>query len=99
MRDYSDVLVQLTDSARRYPDILKVVLFGSRARGDFHKTSDFDICVYCSQGEAFTKFYFDVDEIDTFYKIDLLRYEDISNDVLKNEIAVDGVVVYERVGK
>ncbi|MEG6570722.1 nucleotidyltransferase domain-containing protein [Thermoanaerobacterium thermosaccharolyticum] len=31
----------------KYNDIDKIVIYGSRARGDNRKTSDIDIAVYC----------------------------------------------------
>ena len=93
----SDLITQLICTAKYYPLIRKMSLFGSRSRGSFHYTSDFDVCVYCEDEKEFTRFYFDVDDIDTFYKIDVLRYEDITNDILKREIE-KGIVLYESEG-
>ena len=39
-----EVLREICDLAEKY-HILKVILFGSRARGDFMRTSDFDLAV------------------------------------------------------
>lgn len=38
------VLNEIIDFAEKY-DVKKVVLFGSRARGDFKRTSDIDLAV------------------------------------------------------
>ena len=92
----SELLDHLATAARSYQSIAKVILFGSRARGSYHRTSDYDICVYCEDEKDFIKYYFDVDDIDTFYKIDVLHYEALSNDALKQEILTDGIVLYER---
>ena len=93
---HSNIQAQLASIAKPYLSIKKIVLFGSRARGDFCRVSDFDICIFCENEQDFTNYYFDVEEIDTFYKIDVLRYSDFMNDTLKNEIAKDGIVFYER---
>lgn len=39
-----DVLKEICDLAEKY-QIQKVILFGSRARGDFKRTSDIDLAV------------------------------------------------------
>jgi len=92
----NDLMAKLASMAKDYPSIIKVTLFGSRARGHFHHSSDFDISVSCKDEKDFWGFYFDVEDIDTFYKIDVLWHETILNDVLIKEIKKDGVVLYER---
>ena len=39
-----EVIEEIRNLAQKY-DIEKVILFGSRARGDFRRTSDIDIAV------------------------------------------------------
>jgi len=94
----SDLIRQLVDKAKEYPSITKIALFGSRARSDYSPTSDFDICVSCWDEKDYINFYFDVEDIDTFYTIDLLRYENLTNDLLKEEISRDEVTLYELAG-
>ena len=52
------VIKEITDFAKKY-DVKKVLLFGSRARGDFKRTSDIDLAV---SGGNFDRFALDVDE-------------------------------------
>ena len=52
------VLAEINKLAETY-QIKKVVLFGSRARGDFRERSDIDLAVY---GGNFTRFSLDIDE-------------------------------------
>ena len=92
----TDLQAELIEKAKPYESISKIVLFGSRARGDNRRVSDFDICVFCDEERDYIGYYFDVEEIDTFYKIDVLRHSDSMNDALKTEILKDGVVLYER---
>ena len=53
-----EVIEEIRNLAQKY-DIEKVILFGSRARGDFRRTSDIDIAV---TGGDFARFALDVDE-------------------------------------
>ena len=90
------VITGIKNLAEEY-DVQKVVLFGSRARGDNDPKSDIDLAVYdCAD---FTNFSLDVDErVWTLLMFDILdmdRY-DYSQELLQ-EIARDGVTIYEKV--
>lgn len=52
------VIKEICDIARKY-NVQKVILFGSRARGDFKTKSDIDLAV---QGGDFIRFMLDVNE-------------------------------------
>ena len=54
----STVICQIIDLANRH-HIKTVILFGSRARGDFRRTSDIDLAV---QGGNVCRFRLDVEE-------------------------------------
>lgn len=73
--------------------VRKIVLFGSRARGDCTERSDIDLAV-C--GGDFDAFYWDVREnIHSLLTFDIVNFDSaISND-LKKEIERDGVTIYE----
>ena len=47
-----EVLREICDLAEKY-HIQKVILFGSRARGDFKRTSDIDLAVEGGEVESF----------------------------------------------
>ena len=88
------VLRQIIELAQKR-NITKVILFGSRARGDFKKKSDIDLAVL---GENIAEFSFDVDELtDTLLKYDIVDLNsNISDELLKN-IQNEGVVIYEKI--
>lgn len=73
----------------------KVVLFGSRARGDYHRGSDIDLAVW---GGNIARFTLDVDdETSTLLKYDVV---DMSQDIyagLFASIQKEGRVLYEKV--
>lgn len=76
-------------------DIQKVILFGSRARGDNRERSDIDLAV--SGGDAMG-FAIDVDEdVETLLMFDVVNLDEPVQQALLDEIARDGVVIYEKV--
>lgn len=88
------VLKQIIELAQKR-NITKVILFGSRARGDFKKKSDIDLAVL---GENIAEFSFDVDELtDTLLKYDIIDLNsNISDELLKN-IQNEGIIIYEKI--
>ena len=75
--------------------IEKVILFGSRARGDNKERSDIDLAV--SGGNALD-FSYDVEETAwTLLMFDVVALDGNISRELRNEIERDGVVLYEKV--
>lgn len=60
---------------------VKIYIFGSRARGDYKKYSDIDICITeeVDQKRRY-KIMDDVDKIMTHHKIDLIFIQDVKNE-------------------
>ena len=74
--------------------VQKIILFGSRARGDHTERSDIDIAV---SGGDFDAFYWDVKEnIHSLLTFDIVNMDDNISDDLKEEITKDGVTIYEK---
>ena len=72
----------------------KVVLFGSRARGDNTERSDVDIAVY---GGNFDDFYWKMKEsIHSLLTFDIVEVDTGISEELKSEIERDGLVIYEK---
>lgn len=75
--------------------IKKLILFGSRARGDFKKTSDIDLAV--SGGET-ASFLLDIDEdTSTLLKYDIVNLDGYVEPELLDSIRREGVVIYEEI--
>ena len=76
-------------------NIDKIVLFGSRARGDNSRTSDVDLAIW--GGDA-NNFFIDVDEkTQTLLQFDVVDMNSNISDALKTEIERDGVILYEKI--
>jgi len=69
----------------------KVVLFGSRARGDNASKSDIDLCIYSTHMRAkeFAELKIKLQDLPILYKIDIVHFES-SNDELQKNISNDG---------
>ena len=73
----------------------KVILFGSRARGDNWERSDIDLAI--SGGDR-VRFTLDVDEIEivpTLLMFDVVDLDEPCNEELLESIRRDGVVLYK----
>lgn len=81
---------------QQYPkEIEKVVLFGSRARGDYKVTSDIDLAIkFRSDEDCFHQIWADLNELNLINTIDLINYSEISNHKLKSYIDTDGKVIF-----
>lgn len=79
----------------------KLILFGSRARGDHRNNSDVDFVVVgktCTSAE-WTKLLIEVSEEPlSLYPIDLVEYERLGKEYQDN-ISLEGKVIYERSDK
>ncbi len=73
----------------------KVILFGSRARGDYRRTSDIDLAV---TGGEFERFALDVnEETSTLLEFDIINLDREMQKELRDSIGREGKVIYEKV--
>ena len=73
----------------------KVILFGSRARGDFKERSDIDLAFYCG---CSSHFILDVDEMtSTLLEFDIVDLDKPVRQELLESIKREGVVLYEKI--
>lgn len=88
------VLQTIIEKARKY-DIQQVILFGSRARGDFHETSDIDLAVRGGNNELFA---LEVEEETyTLLKYDIVDLEKNVQPELQKAIEEEGILIYEEI--
>lgn len=88
------VIQEIRELAEKY-GMIKVILFGSRARGDFRRTSDIDLAV---TGGDFDRFALDVEEeTTTLLEYDIVNLDAYMQDELRAAIQREGQVLYEKV--
>lgn len=93
--DNSLELKKIVEICRKYPFVQKVVLFGSRARGDEHPHSDFDIALYVTQGDI-SLLKDEVEEIPTLLHIDITAITQNTSDfdaLFIENIKKEGIVI------
>lgn len=88
------VIEEIRTLAQKY-QLEKVILFGSRARGDYHKTSDIDLATV---GGNHVKFSLDVEEeTSTLLKYDIIDLDGPVEEALRESIKKEGITLYEKV--
>jgi proline iminopeptidase len=76
----------------RYPDIEKVMIFGSRAKGHYRDGSDIDLAVFAPAmpDSTFTRLWREVDALPVVFKVDLLHWDRLGNPGLKEKVLLEG---------
>lgn len=92
-----DILADIVNTAKKYDSVLRVTLFGSRARGDATPKSDYDIAIFApfmsKQDKACLSD--EISELNTLYKIDLV-FVDGGGSALNKNIQRDGVIIMDK---
>ena len=92
-----NVLLKIREIALKYSNINKVVLFGSRARGDNELKSDIDLAVYCDSDLSLF-----IEEIEntthTLLEFDFSDMNNIVDDFFIEQVEKEGIVLYEKCG-
>lgn len=91
------VIQDIVEILKKYEEVEKAVIFGSRARGDYRKGSDIDIALFGDKltNSINTKIFYDIDDLYLIYKIDLINLNTLKDeDKLKQNILNEGVIIY-----
>jgi len=96
------VMEQLMDKIKmiafNYPNIYKMILFGSRARGDFRNSSDIDLAIFSKYESSLevANFTNDIERLDTLFKFDIVFINPLTDEKLLANINKEGIVIMER---
>ena len=94
----AEVLEQLNELFKSHPEIVTVVLYGSRAKGTYRPGSDIDITI---KGEHFNdslvgKLAEEIDDLLLPYSFDISSWSQIDNPDLLSHIERVGIVIYQK---
>ena len=78
----------------KYPEIVWVKIYGSRAKGNYQRGSDIDIA-FSSSVNYSAKLLGALDNLPLPYMFDVTHYESLKNQALKEHIDRVGVLIYE----
>ncbi len=88
------VMEEIRDLAQKH-GVSRIILFGSRARGDYKRTSDIDLAV---AGGDFERFVLDInEETSTLLGFDIVNLDREMQSELRDSITREGKVIYEKV--
>lgn len=76
------------------PEIEKVVIYGSRAKGTFKNGSDIDFAIWTDKPELVLRIAGELDDLPTPYKFDVVNFNTIELESLKNSINTEGKVFF-----
>ena len=89
---------ELLDYCSNHPKITRVVLFGSRARGDHSNRSDIDLAITTQNCSHTVQNLIsqEIEDMTTPYKIDILFTDRLQKEKLLFNINQEGVIIYEQ---
>ena len=92
------VLESIIEVFAKYPEIDKVILYGSRAKGNYKKGSDIDLAL---AGQNITLYILqnillELDELYLPYEFDLVILGNIKNKELAGHIDRCGIIIYHK---
>lgn len=90
------IIKDLTGVFARYPEIGRVLIFGSRAKGTFKEGSDIDLAVIAPNmsEQRFTQLWSELDGLPLVFKLDILHWDKLRNERLKLKITAEGMPFY-----
>ena len=94
----SDTVIQeMQDVFRRYSNIKKVLIFGSRSKGNFRPGSDIDLAIIGKDIDyrLLLDVQCDIEDLELLYSIDLLDYQKKKGTPIGDHIDRVGQVFYE----
>lgn len=92
-------IIAVQNVFRKYPNVEKAILYGSRAKGTFRNGSDIDLVLVGDKLTLSDQFRIEteLDDLLLPYMIDLALYHQIENEDLVGHIDRMGMVFFENV--
>jgi len=92
-----ELILKIQTALSHFPAIDSVILYGSRAKGNYRVGSDIDLTIK-TQGKVDTNLLFQVigaiDDLELIYQFDISLFDHISNESLVEHINRVGVSFY-----
>ena len=91
------VIKELQDVFRRHANIEKVLIFGSRSKGNFREGSDIDLALIGNgiDYRQLLEILCEIDNLELLYSVDLLDYQKKKGTPIGDHIDRVGQVFYE----
>lgn len=94
----ADIVEEIKEISRKYPNIKNVVLFGSRARKDNSPRSDIDLAIYLDINSSdILDFIEDIENnTTTLLEFDFSNMNSIKDELFIEQVNKEGIVIYEK---
>jgi predicted nucleotidyltransferase len=87
------IVTEFTKIFVRFPEIEKILLFGSRAKNQFRDSSDIDLAIFAPTltDHRYAALWSQIDELPLVFKVDLVHWDRLSHPALKAKVLQEGV--------
>ena len=97
----ASTLAKLQSVFLQHPHVKSVVVYGSRAKGNYRPCSDIDLTLHVAQGEQIdhreiAAILDEIDELLLPYTVDLSVFDQLQSHELREHIERVGKVLYQR---
>ena len=94
----TDTIEKINAIFAKYPSVEKVIIYGSRAKGNYKNGSDIDLTLIGEKitNQDRTNIFFDLDDLPIPYSFDLSIFSKLDHEDLKDHINRVGKVFFER---
>ena len=87
---------ELLEYFKTKPEVEKVVIFGSRAKGNYKNGSDIDFAIWTDNHKTFFHYAEELDELPTPYKFDVVDFKELSHEGMIESINNFGKLFYKK---
>lgn len=92
-----EIIKALKDIFIKCESVERVMLFGSRARGDNKERSDYDVAVFGNVSEEDKlEIFLRTEDLPTLLKIDVAYVDELDQDKFVANILKEGIIFYDR---
>lgn len=95
-----DILEKFTSVFLKYPEIEEVLIYGSRAKGNYREGSDIDLTLKGAKvtDDIRSRVWLDLDDLNTPYLVHLSVFEKLNSASLIDHINWAGKIFYKKEG-
>ena len=92
------LITKINSVFAKYPEVEEVIIYGSRAKGNFREGSDIDITLkgQSLNDSVLSKFFWEIDDLNTPYLFDISIYDQLNSPDLVEHINRVGQVFYTK---
>lgn len=89
------IVDEIVNISQKHKNIKKVILFGSRARGDNAPKSDIDLALYADK--SITEFIEDIENnTHTLLEFDFSDMKNVNDIFFIEQVEKEGIIIYEK---